>query len=546
MVANLQVNPSMQKTRSKQALAAELPLAAARARLTPKRPPKAMATKLWIDVEDFFEYGLSNFRPSGIQRLSFEVCRTLQEHHGGTGNLHFIRHAPVTRSFQVVPWRDITELFDKMSGGATPPSCEASPPAYLRRGPVWQRVRKLLHRLPPPARLAAVDVALTGIQAIRAWRRLFSILPPLVAPMLSGSIRWRDADRGTGILDATSSTILARDSGSASTVDPRDAFAGSAVPGDVLLVLGSPWSHPDYAELVRRQCKRLGLRFALLVYDLIPIRRPEWCDPGLAHMFRDWVDGVLPLCDHVFAVSRATAADVECYALERGIVLPRRVLPLPVGTGLGKALIAAQAAVAACALAPRLASASRLPSPGSYALIVSTIEARKNHLLLFRVWRRLLEDLPREQVPTLVFAGRVGWLAGDLMRQIANTANLDGKLVLVESPTDLEIAALYAGCLFTLFPSFHEGWSLPVTESLAFGKPCVISNATSLPEAGGSLARLFDPGDMSDAYAVIRDLVVDRPGLAAWELRVRREFEPVPWIDTVDALLASLAADPDQ
>jgi glycosyltransferase involved in cell wall biosynthesis len=294
------------------------------------------------------------------------------------------------------------------------------------------------------------------------------------------------------------------------------------------LVLGSPWSHPDYASLVCAQ-RRRGLRFVLLIYDLIPLRRPEWCDRGLVRLFRSWLDDVLPLCDHVFAISRATAADVEDYLRERAIMLSGPVLPVPIGASF-------RGFRSACASGLQ----RPLPEPGSYALIVSTIEARKNHVLLFRVWRRLLEELPQDRVPTLVFAGRIGWLVDDLMRQIANTDNLDGKLVIIKDPTDSELAHLYEGCLFTLFPSFFEGWGLPVTESLMFGKPCLTSNSTSLPEAGGALTRRFDPDNLPEAYAAIRNVIEDREGLAGWEAQVRRDFKPIPWSETADALLAGL------
>lgn len=294
-------------------------------------------------------------------------------------------------------------------------------------------------------------------------------------------------------------------------------------------MLGSASSHPDYAGLIRAYREQRGLRFVLLVYDLIPLRRPEWCDRGLVRMFRAWFDDVLPLCDTVFAISKATAADVRAYASQRGIVLPGPVMTLPIGAGFGHKLTADPV--------PR---SNRLPSPASYVLVVSTVEARKNHQLLFRIWRRMLEELPQERVPTLVFAGRIGWLVDDLIRQIANADYLGGKLAVIESPTDTELAALYQGCLFTLFPSFYEGWGLPVTESLAFGKPCLISNRTSLPEAGGTLARTFDPDNLHDAYAAIRAALEDRAGLASWEAQVRREFRPVPWAVTVEALLAGL------
>lgn len=94
--------------------------------------------------------------------------------------------------------------------------------------------------------------------------------------------------------------------------------------------------------------------------------------------------------------------------------------------------------------------------------------------------------MPADAVPTLVFAGRVGWLVSDLMQQLENTQWLDGKIRFIQNPTDAELQRLYADCSFSVFPSFCEGWGLPVTESLAMGRPCVASNTTSIPEAGES------------------------------------------------------------
>jgi glycosyltransferase involved in cell wall biosynthesis len=100
--------------------------------------------------------------------------------------------------------------------------------------------------------------------------------------------------------------------------------------------------------------------------------------------------------------------------------------------------------------------------------------------------------------------------------------------------------SLYQGCLFTLFPSFYEGWGLPVTESLTLGKPCLIADRTSLPEAGAGFCRSFDPDNLNEAYTAIRGVVEDRAGLARWEAEIRRDFRPVPWSATVEALLAGL------
>jgi glycosyltransferase involved in cell wall biosynthesis len=127
------------------------------------------------------------------------------------------------------------------------------------------------------------------------------------------------------------------------------------------------------------------------------------------------------------------------------------------------------------------------------------------------------------------------------MQQLRNARFLDGKIVLIESPSDADLTHLYHGCLFTLFPSLSEGWGLPVTESLAFGKPCIVANVTSLPEAGGSLARYFDPDNLNDVVSVIRTTITDRPGLAEWEARVKREFRPVSWDASAQAILGHAA-----
>ena len=278
--------------------------------------------------------------------------------------------------------------------------------------------------------------------------------------------------------------------------------------------------------------QRYGMRIALLLYDVIAVRHPEWCDFSTVRLFRPWLDGILPLCATLLAISRATAGDIQAYAEQHSIPLNGPVHVIPMGSGFGEA-----------PSDPAAPPSRKLPPPGTYALFVSTIEVRKNHALLMRVWQRLLDDMPTEAVPTLVFAGRVGWLVADLMQQLDNTGWLDGRIVLVEDPTDADLAALYRGCLFTLFPSLYEGWGLPVTESLAFGKPCIASNVTAVPEAGGSLARYFDPENVAEATRVIRATIEDRAGLAAWEEQVRREFRPVTWAAAADALIATLRQD---
>jgi glycosyltransferase involved in cell wall biosynthesis len=434
---------------------------------------------IWIDAEDLFLYAETHTRPSGIQRLAFEMCLAMTAREGRAGRVRFVRHRSFSDGFYAVPWASLRVAIESM-GTRKPP-----PPSAQSNA--------------PPATITAALQRFLGLQR-QALGELRVLLRRLTHEI---------------------SEIPSAVSGD------KDEFTNHARPGDVLLALGSPWL-PGYAERVRKAQEELQLRFALTVYDIIPLRHPEWCHTTVTDHFGSWMDSVLPLSDHIFAISRATADDLESYAAHRGIALRGRVRAFPIGTGFQSAPTAAPG------------SLRQLPVPGSYVLFVSTIEPRKNHVLLFRVWQRLLRELPPEQVPTLVFAGGIGWMVADLIAQLDNCAWLDGKIVLCKQPSDAELEALYRGCRFTLFPSLYEGWGLPVTESLVFGKPCVISSATSLPEAGGVLARYFDPESVTDATRVIKATIEDEASLALWQARVAREFRPVPWDESARVMLGEL------
>ena len=506
-----------------------------------------MTGRLWVDVEDLFDYARGHPRPTGIQRLAFEICHALYVN-DRCGDVQFVRHAPLRNSLRIVAWSEVAALFADLTEDRQQKS--GSIQAASRRGPLRQAVSRLSHRLPKSVRPAAIDIFLTNQEAARSWARFVLLLVRLAGATVLPAFR---GPGGLGPANGGPGTQAVRRTAADGPVECGPAlsghqdFAAKVAPGDVVLAVGASWTHYDYAGLISGLREKHGIRFAILIYDLIPLSRPEWFDRALVHRFRDWMAATMPLCDQIFAISKATAADIEAYIAKRGITLPRRVTPIPLGTGLSTATALLSADGTPVLPVPEAATAPRaLPAPDSYALLVSTIEARKNHQLMFRVWRRLLDDLPADEVPTLVFAGRVGWLVEDLMNQIINTDYLGGKLLIVEGPSDADLATLYRGCLFTVFPSFYEGWGLPVTESLALGKPCIISNRSSLPEAGGTLARYFDPDDLNDAYGAIHAVLKDRPGLQRWQDRVRRDFSPVPWSATVGALLDGLAGEPIQ
>jgi len=465
---------------------------------------------IWIDVEDIFQYFENNSRPSGIQRLVYEILHVIRKQAAtkpGIGNITLLRRGQdETQLFSPVSFNDLEYLFEasadeKVVHDSRPvPRSRPTPRALVRQ--LRHTVIRRIENLPPELARPLLIMAVNQLRALR-------LLRSFAAKQLRCTRHSAAPPAQTAVPVRSQPTSL----------------NGVPKPGDIFLILGAAWSEPGFGERLAGMRKAYGIQPVLLLSDLIPAIRPEWCALSLIRDFKHWLDTTLPQCGRLLAISHATAKTIEDYTRRHRLKLLAPVQTVPIGSGFGP---------------PRKVEGERpkgLPTPESYVLFVSTIEARKNHILAFRIWRRLVADLPPEQVPTLVFAGRVGWLVSDLMQQLENTEWLRGKIRLLRDPSDHELAHLYDGCMFTLFPSLFEGWGLPVTESLVNGRPCVASNATSIPEAGGPLSRYFDPENIDEAYRVVRETIEDRDGLKKWQEEVQTQFKPTPWEDTADAIL---------
>jgi glycosyltransferase involved in cell wall biosynthesis len=459
---------------------------------------------IWCDVEDLYEYARSVTRPSGIQRLSYEMYAAL--HALDPDGVRFVRMNARSGTMRVVAWQDVASVFHGMAGAlpaAVGPVRVVTPPSLthsaLARAP---GLRAAAQRMPRALRQPLGEAIRGQVVVLRNLALAARAIPAALA-----------AQRPSGARLATAPVR---------GVDLREA----ARPGDILASLGSPWSLPDYPNCVDRMRREAKLRYVMLIYDLIPAMRPEYCDRAQVVMFDRFAHGCLPQADALLVISEATARDVGAWAAREGIPLRDRPRTIPIGTGFSHA-----------------APAATLPAglaPGGYALFVSTIEARKNHALAFRAWRRLLDELGPERVPTLVFAGRIGWMVADLLQQISNAGHLGGKLIIVENPDDATLAALYQGARFTLFPSLYEGWGLPVSESLAFGKVCLAASTTSVPEAGGDFCLYHDPDSVTEAVALYRRAIMEPELIPGLEARIRAEYRLTPWSATARAVLDAL------
>jgi glycosyltransferase involved in cell wall biosynthesis len=143
--------------------------------------------------------------------------------------------------------------------------------------------------------------------------------------------------------------------------------------------------------------------------------------------------------------------------------------------------------------------------PREYLLMVGTIEPRKNHAGVLRAIERHPDGLP------LVIVGRAGWATSDVVEGIRGLAAA-GRVVWLDNFGDRELPGLYAASRGVLYPSWTEGFGLPVLEALATGKPVVTGTDAVFREVAGSLARLVDPGDDDAMLEAIRAIEAPEEG----------------------------------
>jgi len=162
----------------------------------------------------------------------------------------------------------------------------------------------------------------------------------------------------------------------------------------------------------------------------------------------------------------------------------------------------------------------------NYLLSLGSIQPRKNLKRLIDAFLSLRTARPKESLPQLVIAGKRGWLDDDVFRA-AQQNDLGAAVKFIGYVPEADLPALFAGAICFVYPSYFEGFGLPVLEAMQCGAPVIAGNQTSLPEVAGDAALLFDPFDTSalgEAIGQVIDHADYRAELRAKGLKRASEF----------------------
>ena len=340
---------------------------------------------------------------------------------------------------------------------------------------------------------------------------------------LAAALRYGGIGRLSGILRRrgfrTDSPALIERGRQLERLRYSDRIVVEAGAGDTFVSFMGEWDDPGYIDAVLSADAR-GSAIVQVSYDLLPIVTPQVSGHSTKPMI-NYLSQVLPVTDLVLAISEHTKADLCEWAAKKKIPL-KRVEVFRLGDDFG---------------VDRSASNHRGNVPdeiadSGFVLCVGTLEARKNHNLLYFVYR--LAASRGVELPALVIVGREGWRGSDMLHILREDPVLDGTVFVLEGTDDTGLAWLYRNCRHTIYPSIYEGWGLPIAESLAWGKPALASNTSSMTEIAGDLIDYFNPFSVEECLAAILALTDDDKLAEATERASR--YEPTLWSETASVL----------
>ena len=296
----------------------------------------------------------------------------------------------------------------------------------------------------------------------------------------------------------------------------------------MVLVMGSAWmQNPRYVYTLLHTCHNNQLKLATVIHDIVPVKFPEWMPSGYAKTFTDQLKSLMQNSDLLLAVSQNTKKDMLEFARKNGFLIPN-IEVFREGDVIQEEDSYGQGLELESDILTKL-------KPDSFVLNVGAIHFRKNPQLLYNVWLRLVDELGKK-APKLVIVGGVAWNSNDFASLLQRNEQLKQHIIVLKNISDRELSWLYRNCMFTVYPSLYEGWGLPVAESLCYGKLCITSNVSSIPEIAPELTELIDPLDTMTWYNTIKFYAKSRDARRAAEKSIRESYKITSWSDSASEL----------
>jgi glycosyltransferase involved in cell wall biosynthesis len=246
------------------------------------------------------------------------------------------------------------------------------------------------------------------------------------------------------------------------------------------------------------------------IHDLIPVTHAEYCRAGERAAHERRLRVMLQGRSGLISNSQSTLDVLAGWAQAHGLPMPPAV-------------------VASLAPAP-LAAARDTPPPleAPYFVVLGTIEPRKNHLLLLNLWRELVEH-HGSAAPHLVLIGRRGWECENVVDMLERCDALRDHVHEVPDCPDASLAQYLQHARALLFPSFAEGFGMPLVEALLMGTPVVASTLPVFREIAGPVPDYLSPLDGPGWMQAVRDYAASPSPRRDAQLQRMQGFRVPTW-----------------
>lgn len=249
--------------------------------------------------------------------------------------------------------------------------------------------------------------------------------------------------------------------------------------GNVDLVHSTTFASPNFG---RRK------KLVVTIYDLTFLTHPEChTEANIKHCLKG-VNDAVKYADAIIAISNHTKDDLIKY-----LGIPEEMITVThLAAGPDFYHVTDKAVLEAAGTKYKL--------PSGYVLFVGSLEPRKNIGTLLKSYSRLPERLQKDF--HLVIAGGKGWLNSDIPKTV-NDLKIGDKVHFAGFIDKDDLRAVYSQASVFVYPSFYEGFGLPILEAMACGAPVVCSNTSSMPEVAGDAAELASPTDANKLAGAI-------------------------------------------
>jgi len=254
-----------------------------------------------------------------------------------------------------------------------------------------------------------------------------------------------------------------------------------------------------------------GKKNTATIFDLSCWTTPEYHTPANIAATRWYADTVLRNCDGLIAISRHTRDD----AAEILHIPSERIRVIYPGVAESFFNVTRQKVKEARAK-------YKLDRP--YFLFVGCIEPRKNVPTLLHAYQQVPASVQKDV--QLVLAGPLGWVGVDVKNMMIRASGPVRYLGYVPEP---DLPGLVGGALALAYPSYYEGFGLPVAQAMAAGIPVITSNRSCLPEVVGDAGLCVNPDSTEQLSHALVMLASSRELKQSLGLRGKSRAESFRW-----------------